>query len=677
MDLFDDVVELGNRSRGTLGLFPREALRERAQAGELLIALVSQQLCGYLLYRVSRGRHPRRAHIIHLCVEPDRRGQGIARALVNALKAETQMLDGIRLKCRRDYAANRLWPKLGFELLGEGPGRSQHGTTLDIWWYSNDLPLFRRMWETISEQAIVAVLDANVVFDLESEEPDAAEAQALMSDWLSDQVLFVVTPELNAEIGRQADRSTRARSRALAGRFPIREGDRVRFDSVCEDLTRILGQAKSESQASDIRELAWAVASKTDYFITRDQRLLDRREAIMDDFELCVLRPSTLIAQFDELAHASAYQPRRFEGSRLMLRPATQRDEREHIDAYLDFSAGERKPPFINALRKAMARSPQQVLEVVGSAAQPLVLHHIIRRPHVLEIPVLRVAKHRLGPTVLRHLLAGLINSNPNTVIEVTDPNISEAVALALSHLHFVPVGSSWLKPCLDYIGPFAELEPSLMTLFERAGVSQALEPILTSLGARNHERIAVERMLSPAKFTDLALPCYIIPIRAKWAAQLFETRLAEQELFGLPPELGFRLDNVYYSATKRKFQFPARLLWYVSKTKATHTGAGMVRAVSYLDGVVRGSPKALFSRFRRLGVYRWADLMKMTGGARDAVLAALEFSGTELLNEPIPWPELQASFARHTGKNNQLQGPLQITSSMFFELYSAPASSS
>lgn len=633
-------------------------------------------LAGYLLFRVSRGRHPRRATIIHLCVDEGHRGQGVARLLVDALKVETRDLDGIRLSCRRDYEANALWPRLGFELLGERPGRGKDAAVLGVWWFSHGSPLLCRMWEIVSEQTVVAALDANVVFDLGSDADPAAESQALMSDWIFEHVQFVVTRELSNEIGRKQDAVDRSRSRALAARFPVLAGSADTFESAHAQLEGVLGRPKGESEASDIRELAWAAAGGVDYFVSRDQRLLDQAAEIEECLELTVVRPSTLVAEFDELVNGSAYQPRRFEGSRLSLQPADPRAELRLAEAYLDFASGEKKAPFVNILRSSLASRPGEVREVVGPRGQPLVLYQVMHSGVVVDLPLLRVARARIAPTLLRHLLATLVTSSRGAVLRVSDVHVSTAVERALVDMHFVRDGSMWIKPCPDHVGPAEGVTRPLSTLCSAAGIAEVAEHIEASISTGQRDLFALERMLHPAKFTNLELPCYIIPIRANWAAQLFETRLAEQDLFGLPPELGFRLENVYYSAALRGFETPARLIWYVSKANATHAGAGAVRAVSYLDEVSRDTPKALFSRFRRLGVYRWQNLMELTKRSTSATITALKFSGTELLSRPVSWPDLQVGLERHMGRGNQLQGPVQITSELFFELYSVATAS-
>jgi len=90
---------------------PRGAFAEGIAKRTLLVALDGQdQILGYLLYRVVNGV----ASIAHLCVSSASRGSGIGTTLVDEIKRLTIHLDGIRLKCRRDFPAHRQWPKWGF-----------------------------------------------------------------------------------------------------------------------------------------------------------------------------------------------------------------------------------------------------------------------------------------------------------------------------------------------------------------------------------------------------------------------------------------------------------------------------------------------------------------------------------------------------------------------------------
>lgn len=82
---------------------PRGAFEEGIAKGTHLVATDDRdEIHGYLLYRVAHGV----ATIAHFCVAAEVRGCGTGKALVDQLKSLTTHLDGIKLKCRRDFAAH-------------------------------------------------------------------------------------------------------------------------------------------------------------------------------------------------------------------------------------------------------------------------------------------------------------------------------------------------------------------------------------------------------------------------------------------------------------------------------------------------------------------------------------------------------------------------------------------
>lgn len=660
---FDAVVSLGDRHKSKLGLFPAGALQESANAGWVLVACDDTELMGYLLYRVS-SRHPRRVTLIHLCVEPAYRARGIARLLVESLQHRTRELPCIRLLCRRDYDENKLWPRLGFHLLGEKPGRGVAGTPLNIWAFDHSNPVLTAISKAISEQRIIAALDANVVFDFDSNALTSLESHALMSDWLAEHIHMFITPELSIEISRCEDPSSRERSRSTAARFMVLSAPMQPFHRAMQTLETILGQPKDDNETSDLRQIAWSVAGGAEYFVTRDQLLLDAREAVQDALNIAIVRPSEIITEFDEVINRLAYQPGRFDGSRLSKRGVGARDENRLIELYLDTKAGEKKWQFAELLRIALSTQPGSISEIAGD--QGYVLYQILHSASDVEIPILRATSDRLSPTVVRQLLTSLGFQHPGCAIRITEKHIGAVLEDALIETRFSRCNDAWLKLCPRYIGPVGDVKSFLGTVFP----SDMLDFVRTTLAIQSGS-LECERMLSPAKFTDIHLPCYIIPIRSPWAAQLFDIGLARQELFGISPELGFSLENVYYRAAQGSLAVPARILWYVSKKGSSYSGAGSIRAASYLDEVIVGPPKQLFSRFKRLGVYTWAEIYSLARQSVENNIMALRFSGTELLSQPIAWDALQSALQAHMGRRNQVQSPIQITQELFFDLYS------
>mgnify|MGYP001799563761 FL=1 len=81
-----DVIKLWGQNRTTLGLFPKDAFKERATNQEILKAIDSEaEFAGYLLFRTSYNR----VTIAHLCIAPSHRGKGITKKLINKLKKIT------------------------------------------------------------------------------------------------------------------------------------------------------------------------------------------------------------------------------------------------------------------------------------------------------------------------------------------------------------------------------------------------------------------------------------------------------------------------------------------------------------------------------------------------------------------------------------------------------------
>ena len=132
----DQVLALHRTAKQYLGFLPDEGFKDRAAAGTLLGGFAEGQLCGYVLYDLPANR----VTIRHLCVDPDWRGTGIARLLIDAISERHHDRLGLQLECRRDFPANEFWPRVGFRPVGERPGRSLDGLPLTKWLRSHSQP---------------------------------------------------------------------------------------------------------------------------------------------------------------------------------------------------------------------------------------------------------------------------------------------------------------------------------------------------------------------------------------------------------------------------------------------------------------------------------------------------------------------------------------------------------
>jgi len=150
---FEQVVLLGAANKKTLGFFPKGAFEQHAAKKQIIVAVDDEKdaVQGYLLYRLSRKKML--ASIVHLCIDTEQRSKGITRKLFSELKEQTkQGYKTIRVHCRMDYKTNSLWPKLGFQRVGEEPRRSKDGkTTLGVWMFDHGHPTLFSYVEQQSE----------------------------------------------------------------------------------------------------------------------------------------------------------------------------------------------------------------------------------------------------------------------------------------------------------------------------------------------------------------------------------------------------------------------------------------------------------------------------------------------------------------------------------------------
>jgi GNAT superfamily N-acetyltransferase len=161
----EQVKTLGMKNTKTLGLFPPAAFDDYARRGGVLVAVAPNGNCvGYILFSTANDR----ATIFHLCVDDGQRNKGLGRLLVDALATRTKHLRGLILKCRRDYDANKIWPRLGFHALNLTPGRRKAGSLLVTWWRSSGgLDLFSDTRKQLAEVKLPVVIDANIIFDFQ------------------------------------------------------------------------------------------------------------------------------------------------------------------------------------------------------------------------------------------------------------------------------------------------------------------------------------------------------------------------------------------------------------------------------------------------------------------------------------------------------------------------------
>ncbi len=398
------VKALGTANSQTLGFFPEGAFDDHARRKQIIVALDDgQEFVGYLLYRVSQDR----AIIVHLCVDSAKRTRGFATQLFAYFRESVKDLRGIGLRCRRDYEASKLWQKLGFVARFDQLGRGKKRTDLTFWWFDNGHPTL--FTDAIAEQVkskVCVAIDSNILFDLyDATRVGHTESSSLQADWLSDAIELCVTDEILNDINRSTDEAERRRERELVKRFTVVPCEQSRLLTIAESLTEFFPDKMTPRDESDRWQLARTIAANTQFFVTRDQTLLDLSGKLYEKFGITVLRPTDLIIHLDELRRESEYAPQRLAGTLSEIRLVQSGQESTLSEKFQAAPLGENKSSFRVHLRNILADPNRYSCHVALDVnKEPIALFAYDRRqPETLGIPIFWLCSCpalRLGTTV-------------------------------------------------------------------------------------------------------------------------------------------------------------------------------------------------------------------------------------------------------------------------------------
>ena len=643
------------RHSQTVGFLPREALRDYIDKESVLGAKTDDgQIVGYLLY----AAYPNRFRIAQLCVSEDFRGQGIAKKLVDHLKATATTQKVIKLHCRRDFPAHKMWSKLGFVPLDETPGRSAERYPLTLWCLTlatdDQLSVFQ---VSTSDETLDVIIDANIFFDFY--EPDSNKirpSKTLLSDFLVDTLNLWVTDELLVEIDRNTDANQRSISRQRAHSFQKAEYNLQSKDRFEKDLRELLPSG-NQNQKSDIRQLAKTAASNIKTFVTRDQTLLGKSTEISNLTNLQVLSPTELIIQLHELSERQSYISTRISGASLEWRRMSTGD-------YASF-------PFASFLNQNEKR---------GNFREKL--ESFLANPELYECMYLWYGDHIVALRVLEYSIDNVLTMHLGRVASSTDRVLFERFLIAdiiymaiEKNLDVVKFKKVYLAPSLiPYLleTGFTESNDSFVRfcftrcLDRREALSAITELCPESANSyQNISDVDLERHCSPVALNSEKQKYFLIPIRSGYAISLVDKHQAASDMFGGEISRLLRWSHVYYRRkTHHKIlKPPARLLWYVSRTDK------QIVAVSHLDEVEIDNPKALFRKFKSFGILNSKDLYDMCNGDSSKEIMALKFSHTFPFSNPVSLNDLKAIFKQEE-VGLSVQSPLKIPATIFQKLY-------
>lgn len=652
--LVSSVVELGDKHKKTLGLIPRGAFREYAERQRILVATANDRLVGYALFDLPANR----IRLAQLCVADEARRTGVALGLVEALSAAYPDRSGIAVRCRRDWPAARVWPKLGFEPRSNAPGRSAAGHLVTAWWRDHGHPdLFSEA--AVDDDVTIVALDSNVFRDLHQDgRPEGAESQALLADWLGESIELIVTAGLKAELNNEGEPRARERLLGAAGAYRTAKTNVSQVSKLASSLLESIDETdrlKDRSLLNDARLVAEAHLGGADAFVTRDENAV---AAFAEQSDLIgamwVSSPADFIVHLDELRDSANYRPSELLDTGYTISQASSTEERE-LEVLINHGRGENRRDFLRRARIAAAevghKGSRRVLRDPNGAICGGLFATC--RDGLLDLSLIRATDPKLPRTIANQmvLLARQeARERGATRIVITDDAITPATEAVLHDNGFArnesgELGCAVVDGCL----PWASARQRL----EQDGLGRSLPAQIPS------RQIAAdfERVAWPLKIVDAEIPCFIIPIRPGPAAELLGHR---SMLFGRDADLGLSRQHVYYRApVPLVVSAPGRILWYVSGNE------NEVVAASRLDAVQIAHPGTLHRKFKRLGVL---DRTVVDQSARDGVAAALTFSDTEIFNSPISLARLRT--LDQSGGLTPLPSPRVISPSNFFAVY-------
>ena len=650
----DAVDELMKRYGSTLGFLPRAALKDYLQKEGVLGAKAQDgRLVGYLMYAANRDR----IRITQLCVSEALRGRGVARQLLEALKASAGTQKVITLRCRNDFLAHGMWPILGFVPIGESPGRSKEGHLLTLWRLQlarhDQLELFRA---NMSDDVLDAVIDAQIFFDFDR--PDSAvtrPSKALISDLFVDSVNLWFTDELLSEINRSSNASERKEERTRARQFFEVKHHPVLVDSLVVKLKQILPSRKA-NQLSDIMHLAKTAASEIDIFVTRDRVLLNKTSQIDEAVNVRVLSPTGLVVKLRELSETQPYEPDYVSGPGLSWRRLTSEELLSFpFDRFLQH--GERPRELQTKVDSLLSDTSMAEVEVLWSSSEPIAFRGLAYdSPSSLTVALCRVTSSVRSSAIKLFPMSDVINkavAKGLDMVKVEDTAVPLDLLPAVSKMGFTRCGGRFVRFCFP---SYLEQEAAL------AKIGGLMADYVDTY--EDMPGLELERSCSPL-ISDSVQNYFLISIKPGYARNLVDRRLSSSDMFGGDPDVLLRWSNVYYRvATHHKMlSAPGRILWYVSGDSKE------IAAVSHLDEVVLDRPKDLFRRFRRYGTFEWRDLYETCGGDMSRKVMALLFSHTFPLRRRIPLDEIWKVF-EEDGVARTLQSPRKIQHGTFRKLF-------
>lgn len=650
----ENVDNLGKKFRNTIGFLTRETLLEYLRRNRVLGAWASSgELAGYLLF----ADYPDRFRIAQLCVNENFRGQGIARDLIEKLKGRANNQKVIKLRCRRDFPAHNMWPKLGFIPLEERAGRSRKGLPLTLWCLRLGQDDELGLWKAEeSDEVLDVVIDAQIFYDFdEPDSPKSIISKGLQNDFLVDSLNLWITDELFLEIDRHGSDEQRKRSIGLAqglARVHHNQDLATKFKAKLETIL----PTKKPSQRSDIQQLAKTAASDIRVFVTKDEGIIQKAREIKALTGLKVLHPTELIISLHEETERQSYSPARVSGMGLVWKRLAQGELQSLVISKLCHQ-GESTRKLREVILSYLSRPEGFQCELLYTNGDPIAVR-VLDRPDSKKLSVVltridhSVDLNLFGQFVIADTLSISV-AESREMVEFERENLSQNLDPLLLQMEFIETTEHFTRFTLSSVLTTEELETTLTSL---------APPLKTHFDT--FSKLSLEHYCTPV-VSQKDIPCFLVPIQPTFAMGLLDRSQSADDLFGGDTSVLLRWENVYYRKKSRHkmLRAPARILWYVSGKE------GAIVAISHLDEVEIDTPKLLFRKYQKFGILEWSDVYKCCGKDITQEIMALKFSRTFMFRHRVTLRELREVFEAD-GVGESLQSPSSIPFETFAKIF-------
>ncbi|MFV8269501.1 GNAT family N-acetyltransferase [Flavobacterium sp. GT2N3] len=671
------VVALGKKNGNTLGHFPEGAFIDHAKKKCIIAAVEKDQLLGYILFRITQSKGI--VSIAHLCVDSECRNKGIAKKLLDAVKAKYQYIfRGIALSCRTDYIeASRFYEKNGFIAASKGRSRSKEEKYLVRWFYDfGNQDLFSAIH--VSDSKFNVLLDANILIKLRDIKDDEInEIQALNADWLVDEVDYFYAQEMLNEINRDSDKARADSTRKFISKYKDARFIPEEKNVIYGELEKFLS-GKSANDISDKNQLSECITSGIDCFITTDKEILSASDEVHELYSVRVLTPSEFILHIDQLKNKDNYNSVRLAGANYETKSIESSDINQLAGLFISKELDEKKHELSDKINSVIGNFKNSYIRIVkDSRTEYIGFVAGTFTNEVFSITVLRTKKNKIANILFYQLLTDIMNhasENGLSKIIIDDKYLTDAQIQIIERFDFEKKDLGFNKILINGIIDTSQLITHETIISNNIDISSITEKI-NSLDDEEDKKILkfrLERQWWPLKLKDLEIPTYIIPIKSYWSSQLFDFHQADQSLFGAKAELVWHRENIYYrNVMPVSEKYPARILWYVSSEKRTTTGRdkGIV-ACSYLDEVTIAPAKSLFQRFKNFGIYEWKDVYDLAKKDSDKEIKAIKFSDTEVFKNKIGLNKITQILNENGRKKNTFTSPLEVSKEIFNKIY-------